>query len=165
MQQNSSPDCRFHTNQPRKFTKRFSQLLKCTKRFSLQASANLQHDHYWEESFLGHQYKEWLQGVWGKKIIRVASTYYKTSLLSSWMPDQEPSLHWTAATLWEVFEARVPWRCSPAFSLALHRIWWCISPCTWKHGCMLSAQTRLCCTMTAMELWDKILHIWIVILR
>lgn len=33
MQQNSSPDCRFHTNQPRKFTKTFSQLLKRTKSF------------------------------------------------------------------------------------------------------------------------------------
>lgn len=51
MQQNSSPDCRFHTNQPRKFTKTFSQLLKCTKRFSLQTSANLQHDDYWERIF------------------------------------------------------------------------------------------------------------------
>lgn len=87
MQQNSSPDCRFHTNQPRKFTKTFSQLLKCTKRFSLQTSANLQHDDYWERIFPWTPTQRMTsRGCGGKKknSISTASTYHRTSLLSSW---------------------------------------------------------------------------------
>lgn len=42
MQQSSSPDSRIHINQPEKHNKKFPQLLKPSKRFSLQATANLQ---------------------------------------------------------------------------------------------------------------------------
>lgn len=84
MQQNSSPDCRFHTNQPRKFTKTFSQLLKRTKSFLYRPllicsmtiiGKNLSLDTNTKNDFKGCGEK--------KNIICVASTYYKTSNLSS----------------------------------------------------------------------------------
>lgn len=37
-QQSSSPDSRIHINQPGKYNKKFPQLLKPSKRFSLQAN-------------------------------------------------------------------------------------------------------------------------------
>lgn len=42
MQQSSSPDSRININQPGKYNKKFPQLLKPSKRFSLQATSNLE---------------------------------------------------------------------------------------------------------------------------